>query len=233
MSDRHHQQRKSAIAFHLLTKVLTAKLLQTNSIGVFISNITELRGEEKRTEERREEEALKGWDKAPQWDWQLGRAPSSFAKHEFREAEDAPLRVPWASRTLRIWTRLVWVHTTDHHRSMLRTLWPQGHAATQQHQGHLLSCWCEALSYWSGSRFAPEGKQQYITPCSALCCSGFQALLSKVKGGLPVPTASRTEIQIQPMCEVEVNRQGSCNNHLPRDNIGVFHHTKGPKEAGK
>lgn len=54
---------KSAIAFHLLTKVLTAKLLQTNSIGVFISNITELRGEEKRMEERREEEALRGWDK--------------------------------------------------------------------------------------------------------------------------------------------------------------------------
>lgn len=62
MSDRHHQQRKSAIAFHLLTKALTAKLLQTNSIGVFPSDITVIWGEEKGREERREE-GLRSWDK--------------------------------------------------------------------------------------------------------------------------------------------------------------------------
>ena len=63
MSDRHHQQRKSAIAFHLLTKALTAKLLQTNSIGVFPSDIMVIWREEKGREERREEEGLRSWDK--------------------------------------------------------------------------------------------------------------------------------------------------------------------------
>jgi len=62
MSVRHHQKRKSAIAFHLLKKALTAKLFQTDNTGVFPSDVTVISWEENSREERREAEGLRSWD---------------------------------------------------------------------------------------------------------------------------------------------------------------------------
>lgn len=61
MSDRHNQQRKSTIAFHLLINALTAKLLQTNkckSLSLSHHSNSEGGKREEGEEGRREPEEL-------------------------------------------------------------------------------------------------------------------------------------------------------------------------------
>lgn len=171
MSNRHHQQRKWAIAFHLLTKALTAKLLQTNSIAVLPSDIMVIWREEKGREEMREEKRLRSWDKASgqsirrkhhnktdSWAEPLPALLSmDLGKLKMCCPEQAgPCTSGWAWCEHTPWTS---------QRSMLPVLLLQGHTSTQQQWWHFLSCQCWVLPYRGGRRLTPEGKQQYITPC--------------------------------------------------------------------
>lgn len=74
---------------------------------------------------------------------------------------------------------------------------------------------------WRESSSTLLHAQLYAALVSRLSCPKLKVdFLSLQHPGTSCPYS----IQIQPMCGVEVNRQGSCNNHLPRDNTGVFHH---------
>lgn len=161
MSDRHHQQRKSATAFHLLTKAVTDKLLQTNGTGV--------RG------------GMRSPDKGSQCNWQLGRASSSLATHGFREAADA---LPRAGRALCVRTSLEWAHAPEQPQVCAASTAAAGTCLSPAASRASPRLWCWVLSYRSSRSFTPEESSSTLLRAKLLSALVSRLSCPKLKVGI-------------------------------------------------